>query len=283
MTVLLALGAALCYGTSDFAGGLAARRRRPAPVLLVAQGVATALLTAGLPLVTSHPTTLDLLAGAAAGLCAATGSLCLYAALARGPMSTVAPLTAILVAALPVTFALATGERLGPTAWAGIPLALVATALIARPAGTTGPHRPHRSSLLHATASGAAFAGFFVLLSRPAPASGLSPLAAAYLTATAVLASATIVVRGQPSKDRTAFPWRLSLTAGVTELAAHLCYQYAVRGGLLGIAAVLTALYPAATTLLARCILHEHPSRAQLAGYPLALAAITLLTLARPA
>ncbi|MEV4340385.1 hypothetical protein [Streptomyces sp. NPDC049590] len=267
---------------SDFTGGLAARRR-PAPVLLVARGAATALLTACLPFGIGHPTAGDLPAGAAAGLCAAVGSLCLYAALARGPMSTGAPLTAHLVAALPVAFGPATGEHLRPTARAGIPLALVATALIARPASSASTPRPHRPALVRAVASGAAFAGFFVLLSRPAPGSGPSPLAAAHLAATTVLAAATVLVRARPSGDRLAFPRRLSLTTGITELAAHLCHQYAVRGGLPGIAAVLTAFCPAATTLPARFILHERPTRAQLAGYPLGLAAVTLLALARPA
>lgn len=283
MTVLLALGAALFYGTSDFTGGLAARKRRPAPVLVTAQATATVLLLACLPLAAGRPRGADLLLGGAAGLCAATGSLCLYAALARGPMTTAAPLTAILVAALPLAFALATGEHLGPTAWAGAPLAVFAAALIAKP-GTTGPAPVERATVLYAVASGTAFAAFFVLLARTAPGSGLSPLATAYLVATATFAVAAALVRRRhpPEPDGPGFPWRLSLTAGLTELAAHVCYQYAVRDGLLGIAAVLTALYPAATTVLARCVLHERPTRTQLAGYPVALAAVLLLTLAGP-
>ncbi|MFF5900869.1 EamA family transporter [Streptomyces argenteolus] len=283
MTTLLALGAALFYGVSDFAGGLAARARRPAAVLLAAQTTATAALLLCLPFATGRPDGTELLLGASAGGCAAVGSLCLYTALARGPMTTAAPLTAVLVAALPLGFALLTGERLGPTAWAGAPLAVLSVALIARP-GTAPSSAIERATVLHATVSGAAFSAFFVLLARTDPTSGLTPLALAYLTATCAFAASARLVRGKRSGrlQETGFPWRLSLTAGLTELAAHLCYQYAAREGLLGIAAVLTALYPAATTLLASVVLRERPTRTQLAGYPLAVGAVVLLALASP-
>ncbi|MGW0606854.1 EamA family transporter [Streptomyces sp. NPDC002640] len=283
MTTLLALGAALFYGVSDFAGGLAARARHPAAVLLAAQTTATAALFLCLPLATGRPGAGDLILGVGAGACAAVGSLCLYTALARGPMTAAAPLTAVLVAALPLGFALVTGERLGSTAWAGAPLAVIAVALIARP-GSTASSAPERATVAYATVSGAAFSAFFVLLARTEPTSGLAPLAIAYLTATSAFGGAAwLVHEKRPERQHeTRFPWRLSLTAGVTELAAHLCYQYAAREGLLGIAAVLTALYPAATTLLAYVVLRERPTRTQLAGYPLAVGAVVLLALASP-
>lgn len=46
MTVLLGLLAALFYGTSDFAGGLAARRRSAVTVLLYSYPVGAVLMTA---------------------------------------------------------------------------------------------------------------------------------------------------------------------------------------------------------------------------------------------
>lgn len=281
MTVLLALGAALFYGVSDFAGGLAARAHHPAAVLLAAQSTATVALVLCLPFATGRPVSSDLLLGAGAGACAAIGSLCLYTALARGPMTTAAPLTAVLVAALPLGFALLTGERLGLIAWAGAPFAVIAVALIARP-GTTPETTPERGTVVHAAAAGVAFSAFFVLLGRTTPSSGLIPLAIAYLIATCAFAVAACHVRRKRSGGQhdTRIPWRLSLTAGLTELAAHLCYQYAAREGLLGIAAVLTALYPAATTVLAYVVLRERPTRTQLAGYPVAVGAVVLLALA---
>ncbi|GAB2580391.1 hypothetical protein GCM10027168_11550 [Streptomyces capparidis] len=175
MAVLCALGAALCYGTSDFAGGLAARRNRPAPVLLAAQGVAALLLAACLPAAAGQPRTSHLVTGAAAGLCTAAGNLCLYAALARGPMTTAAPLTAVLVAALPLAHGLATGEHLDPTAWLGAPLALLAIALISRTGGTTGTPSPHRSTLTYATASGLGRPGRGRRLRRTPPGALLNP------------------------------------------------------------------------------------------------------------
>ncbi|MEV8123797.1 EamA family transporter [Streptomyces sp. NPDC085944] len=283
MTVLLALGAALFYGVSDFTGGLGARARHPAAVLLVAQTTATAALLLCLPFVTGRSAGSDLLLGAGAGLSAAADSLCLYAALARGPMTTGAPLAAVLVAALPLGFALLTGECLGPTAWVGAPLAVIAVALVVTP-GAIPSTTPKQATVAYATVSGVAFSAFFVLLGRTASPSGLTPLAIAYLTATCALAAGACLARRARSgrQHGTPFPWRLSLAAGLAELAAHLCYQYAAREGLLGIAAVLTALYPAATTLLARVVLRERPTRTQRIGYPLSVGAVVLLALAAP-
>ena len=59
------------------------------------------------------------------GLCGVTqafGVWWFYAALGAGPISVVSPLTAILVAAVPVGFGLALGERPGVLATVGIVL-----------------------------------------------------------------------------------------------------------------------------------------------------------------
>ena len=51
------------------------------------------------------------------------------------------------------------------------------------------------------------------------------------------------------------------------------------RYGLLSLASVLTALYPAVTVLLAVGLLHEHASRIQRAGLALAAVSVVLITL----
>ena len=56
-------------------------------------------------------------------------------------------------------------------------------------------------------------------------------------------------------------------------------YVLATHTGLLALAAVLTALYPAVTVLLAVVVLHERTSRVQRAGLGLALIAVVLITL----
>jgi drug/metabolite transporter (DMT)-like permease len=53
----------------------------------------------------------------------------------------------------------------------------------------------------------------------------------------------------------------------------------AAQFGRLDVAAVICSLYPAGTILLAALILHERPTRRQLTGMAVALAAVALLSL----
>ena len=57
-------------------------------------------------------------------------------------------------------------------------------------------------------------------------------------------------------------------------------YVFAARGGLLSIVAVIASLYPAATVLLARFILHERFAPVQLAGFGFAAGAVALIAAA---
>jgi drug/metabolite transporter (DMT)-like permease len=60
-------------------------------------------------------------------------------------------------------------------------------------------------------------------------------------------------------------------------MAANAVYMIAARIGPLSIVVTLASLYPAATVILARLILHEHLSRAQIAGIACALLAVGLI------
>jgi drug/metabolite transporter (DMT)-like permease len=61
---------------------------------------------------------------------------------------------------------------------------------------------------------------------------------------------------------------------------ANLLFLLAVRSGDLTVVAVITALYPAGTVLLARAVLAERIHRGQLAGLGVAAVAVSLLALA---
>jgi drug/metabolite transporter (DMT)-like permease len=63
----------------------------------------------------------------------------------------------------------------------------------------------------------------------------------------------------------------------VLDAAANVFYLLALSHGLLSVVAVLTALYPAGTVLLARQLLGEHLSRLQQVGLVVAAVAAVLI------
>jgi drug/metabolite transporter (DMT)-like permease len=70
-----------------------------------------------------------------------------------------------------------------------------------------------------------------------------------------------------------------AVAAGLFDAAANLAFLLAVRDGTLVIVAVITALYPAGTVLLARRILAERLTWWQLGGLGAAAAAVTILAI----
>ncbi len=129
---MLALVSATGYGVSDFVGGLASRRVAALRVVLVSYPIAWTLLTILAFIVGGELSPGAAGWGALCGVSQAFGVWWFYAALGSGPISVVSPLTAVLVAAVPVAAGLVLGERPGPLALAGIAVALLAVALVSR-------------------------------------------------------------------------------------------------------------------------------------------------------
>jgi drug/metabolite transporter (DMT)-like permease len=90
-----------------------------------------------------------------------------------------------------------------------------------------------------------------------------------------VVAGAALVLRARLGAARPSLP--ASAAAGALDSLANFAFLLAVRRGDLAVVAVITALYPAATVLLARAILGERLGRTQLAGLGLAAVAVSLL------
>jgi drug/metabolite transporter (DMT)-like permease len=130
MVTLLGLGAALGYGAADFLGGAASRRSSVLRVLLLSMPVGLVLLLATAVLTTGPPTGDGVAWGLAAGLAGATGILTFYHALAKGPMSVVAPVSALAAAILPVAVGMVRGERLEAPVLAGVALCVAAIGLV---------------------------------------------------------------------------------------------------------------------------------------------------------
>jgi drug/metabolite transporter (DMT)-like permease len=73
--------------------------------------------------------------------------------------------------------------------------------------------------------------------------------------------------------------WTLCLLNGVIDVAGNGFYVFSAQVGRMDVAAVLGALYPAATVLLAWIFLKERISPIQTLGIACALIAIVLFTI----
>ncbi|HYJ07145.1 MAG TPA: DMT family transporter [Chthoniobacterales bacterium] len=281
MIELLALGSAVLYGSADFFGGLTARRANTIATVFVSQAVGLVLLLLVLPfLPAASVSSRDWVWGFVAGLSGGIGVALLYRALAVGAMAVVAPTTAVIAAMIPVLFAFAMGERLRLLTWGGVALALLAIALVSRPA-SHDPKAGHAKSRALppgfglALLSGVAVGIFFLSLARTTTAAGMWPLVAARL-ATLVLFGAIALVTG-----RTLLMSRpaavTAVSGGALDMAANALYMTAARIGPLSIVVTLASLYPASTVLLARVVLGERLSAVQMGGIVCALAAVLII------
>jgi uncharacterized membrane protein len=132
VTSLFALLAAAMYGAADFLGGTVARRASAVSAAIATQGAGLALLLLGTPfMLEARLSAADAGFGALAGLTGGVGVALLYHALAIGPMSVVAPSTAVCAVVVPLIAGLLFGERLTPASGLGVALALAAVVLLA--------------------------------------------------------------------------------------------------------------------------------------------------------
>jgi len=149
VVTIFALASALFYGCADFLGGVATRHARVLSVLPLSAG-AGAIIGLAAALISGQPIHLSGLGwGIAGGAVGGLGLIVFYAGLAAGPMSVVAPVSALVATILPVGVAFAGGERAGPKVYLGALLCLVAIVLVssAAPPETAHQRRPTSSEL----------------------------------------------------------------------------------------------------------------------------------------
>lgn len=284
VVVLLSLCSAIGYGLSDFVGGLLTRKASVWVVASVSQAAATIVAFVVVMTNVGEPDALAFGLGVLGGLGSGAGNLLIYQGLAAGRMAVVAPVSAITTASLPVGVGLITGEQPGTLPMIGALMALPAIWLVS--SGGSGRQAVSRlpsqrrfgkvdADVLTGLAAGVGFGVQFSSLGLVPPSAGLTPLAISQIVSVSgIILGAT--VQSTPWMPRDRFGW-LGSVAGLLAGVATVCFQLAVQRGLLSIAGVLAALYPAVTVLLAASILREPIYRTQGAGLLLAASAIALI------
>jgi drug/metabolite transporter (DMT)-like permease len=246
-------------------------------VVLVSYPIALVLLTGVAAIVGGQVNQGAVFWGALCGVSQAFGIWWFYAALGSGPISVVSPLTAILVAGIPVGVGLALGERPGAIAGLGVVLALVAVVLVSREASDKDvtPHTFTAKVAWLTVGSGVAFGLNFVLIHQAPVDAKLWPLVFARLSASVLVFGIAAVTANLRAPSGT--PLRLAVLAAVLDAVANIAMLLALQASLLSLAGVLMSLYPAATVLLAIVVLRERVTRWQVVGMVLALAAVAMI------
>ena len=317
MVTILALAAAMLYGTADFLGGVASRRASVFAVLAVTvpAGAVVVLVVAllgeapwlggllghGLGSPTSFGDWRAVGWAAASGVCGSAGLIAFYAGFAAAPISVVAPVAALVSTVLPVGVAIADGEHLTAPMIAGGLICLAAIVMVSMPPGRRG--RPAEVSRIregalrgsegkadrhdgvsrlrglgYGVAAGAGFGLFFLCLKNAGQSGVLWPVAISRTAGTLIAFGIALATRTRPWRRLGGGTGVIALASGAVDAAANVCYVLATRAGLFGLAVVITALYPGMTVLLARWLLGERMRWLQRAGLLLAAVGVVLLT-----
>lgn len=272
MSVFLALGAALSWGSSDFCAGLLSRRYAALAVVgwtqtlaFVAMCVVVVVRKESAPVLGWFPY------AAVAGVLGIAGLVCMYRALATGTMGVVAPITASGVA-VPVVLGVLGGERLEPVVLAGMVLTLVGVVL------ASGPELRSRVSLppvaLAATAALCfGFVWYFVhrgaILSPILTAWGMRGVSACIFVVLAMLSRTVgrVAPRHIPAMT----------LVGCGDVFANILFGAASSRGGVAVVSVISALYPIVTIALARGVLAERLRRIQQLGVVFSLAGVAII------
>ena len=276
LSSLFGLLSALTWGAGDFAGGIVSRRTGVYRAAFYGESIGLALLVVMLAVVREPiPDRASWIWSAAAGACGSLGLILLLRALAEGLMSIAAPVSALMVAVLPVIASAVIEGLPGPLKYLGFGLALLAIWLISR--------RDSRSKELQLAdlrlplLAGVCFGFYFILMHQGSRTATVWPMIAARFAGSIVLLFVAAAKHQLQWPGRKIAPLVLLNAAG--DIAGNTFYILAGQVGRLDVAAVISSLYPGTTILLAGMFLHERLNRLQWLGIFAALAALALMTI----
>lgn len=300
---------ALAFGTGDFCGGRAAIQLNGLCVVAIAQ-----VTSAATGLSIFHASSAALPVGRAQSLAILAGAFhvtavyFLYQGMARGRISVVAPIAAVVGIAVPVVTDMVFVDNVAFVHLAGILIAVAAILLITdnEPNAEVGDASTLSISIRHGALSGLGYGFADLCLGVLEQADAKGALAIARLTgALLTLVALLLIVFGRYLRSQARRPAPISsiaslgvpaiatgriidrglaiaiglgVLAGVLDCIGQLGYVLSATSGQMSIAAALVALYPAVSVALAVWFLKEHIHPVQRVGLAAGLVSIIFLT-----
>jgi drug/metabolite transporter (DMT)-like permease len=272
LAAAFALGAALAWGVGDFLGGFKSRSLRPIAVLIVAQPVGGALLAIWVGIRGDAPPGASVLWACLASCFGTVGLIAFYRGMAAGALSIVAPIAGA-GAAIPVVWGIASGDHPSLYQQLGFVAALGGIVL------SSWERRPDAARLAAGAGWAAvamlAFGGYYIPMHAASHGDFLWPAFVFRLTSTTIVALAWLWLR-PPRAGRADLPALAAI--GILDTGGNVFFAAASQHGVVSVVSILASLYPVATVLLARAVLHERVHRTQELGILLALSGIVLVS-----
>ena len=290
-TIVLGFATSLVYGFADFFGALGSKHIKPVVVTFWSGLSGLALLLSASLFMGADFSANSILCGVIGGIASAFAMTCLYAALAIGPISILSPLSAVVMAIVPMIIGFAQGDRFSLWGWLALGAILIAVVLVGFVPGDD-VRLPSVKGLLLGIGAGIGMGAVLLALAAAPKDSGLASPAILRAVSATLLGIFMLVTinRGraasktgevgatQRSKVSTKI-WLAVIATGFLDSSANVFFTIASREGSLSVVSVLTALYPLGTIILARIFLKEKIARSQMFGIVLALGASAVLAI----
>ena len=265
------MAAVMAWGTSDFLGGYATRRADAflfTAVFNLGGLILVGILAAasGAPFIAAK-SVLWVLAG---GISGSAGVAVFFRALSTGRMGVIAPVAAVLSAAIPAIFSAFTEGLPGRLPVLGFVFAAAGLWLITRAEDGSPPQ-----GIGLAVIAGIGFAGFYLCARQAGNGSVL--WFATITRAGGLLVAGLVVLLQRNFRAITPAGLRWAIVAGAIDSVGTMMFVLASQSGRLDEAVVISSLYPAVTVLLARIVLKEHFTRWKFVGLLAALAAVPMI------
>jgi drug/metabolite transporter (DMT)-like permease len=276
-TVILGLLTALSYALQDFLMMPVARAASVIAGVLWIRVAALLALVVAVAIVGGLPSGGEewRAAGFAAlgGVFEVAAFLAWLTALSRGQLSVVSPLGSIS-SAFTVIFVLIIGQSVSSAVWVALPLAVVGGALTSFEPADDGGRSRSAAGAGWAVLAAAVFGVVTILFGE---AAALAPLTVALFAGLAtVLAIAPLAVALRAWRLPARFRRRVG-ACGLLDAGALITFAAATAVGPLSVVGIIVAQTGTMAVLLGMVLLGERPSRTQMVGIVLTLAAVTLL------
>ena len=284
--ILFAVAAAVFWGGSEFLGGLQSKTSRVLTVLWISS---VGALAVGFILVALYakelPPLSEIWGAIPAGILSVASLVFIYRAVAIGPAIAVLP-TAACAAILPVVWGFLTGSPFDLLGGITCAVALIASLFAAGVTEFTKLTEHERSrlkiSLPYALIASVMVGAYFILSKEASQADPYWTVTIARMSDLAVVTITIGLVRIFRAPLQGQLNKRVLLvagSAGITDILAELGYAISTTQIDIGVASVISSLYPTVTILLALIFWKEKPSITQTVGLVVTLAAVAFLSL----